>query len=251
MGTFGAPIALGINHVLVPAPMSPTSIITSNKIGAGYSAPSAGRVFRGRAHGDPDEIRAQLPHLVGDQVGDGAKTGGAADRRRGFGLAAATDAFLRVSGVLRVACRNGQCRNGASTHAFPPIFEGQSSNRQLATGAPGAIGHRGGIDPLGGRARGGFPLSARALQPAPRRVGAAGISDEIALSAIGGLTALDFRARRLRSASGSGCGGLDPCEKSARGARFSEKPPGRGKVHHVPSDGAKGATLGLSRNRVN
>lgn len=231
--------------------MSQGSIIASNKIGAGYSAPSAGRVFRGRAHGDPAEIRARRPTGVLDLVGDGAKTGGAADRRRGFGLAAAIDAFLRVSSAAEVACRNGASRNGLRTHAFTPLFEGQSSNRQLATGELLAIEDRGGADRLAGGAKGAFPLSARALQPAPRRVGAAGISDEIALSPIGGLTVLDFRARTLRTASGSGCGELDPCEKSARVARFGEKPTGRGKVHQVLSDGAKGATLGLSRNRVN
>lgn len=232
--------------------MSLTSILASNKIGAGYSAPSAGRVFWGRVGGDPGEIRAARSAWSVDRVADGAKVGRRADRRRGFGLAAATDAFLRVSGSLRVACRNGQGRNGAITHAFPPIFKGQSSNRQLAPAPRCAIE---GTPRLAGQlgARGGaFPLSARAVQPSPRRAGAAGNSDDFALAPTGGHADLAIRARTGRPAFGSGCGEFGPCEKSARGARNGGEPTGQGgKVHQVLSDGAKGATLGGARNRVN
>lgn len=231
--------------------MSRGSIIASNKIGAGYSAFPARRVLRGCAGGDPVEIRAARSAWSVDRVADGAKVGRRADRRRGFGLAVATHAFLRVSGCARVACRNGASRNAAESHAFPPFSGCQSSNRQLAPGADRADAPRG-VELGGGRPRGAFPLSPTRLQPTPRRVHADRISGEIALSPIGGPTGPGFRARTLRTQFGSGCGEASPCGKSARAARFGGMPAGRGGfAHQVLSDGAKGATLCASGNRVN
>jgi hypothetical protein len=231
--------------------MSRGSIIASNKIWAGYSAFPSRRVLRGRVGGDPGEIRAAQLAGPDGAAADGANDGRRADRRRGFGLAVATHAFLRVSGCARIASRNGASRNAAETHAFPPVFGCRSSNRQLAARADRADAPRV-ADLRGGRPKGAFPLSPTRLQPTPRRARADRIFGEIALSPIGGPTAPGFRAQTSRTQFGSGWGMHDLCENSARAARQGEVPAGRGGlVHQLLSDGAKGATLCASGNRVN
>lgn len=231
--------------------MSLGSIFSINKIWVGYSAFPVQGVLQVGVRRVPGEIRAARSARSIDRAADGAKIGRRADRRRGFGLAAAINAFLRVSGQSLGSSRKAISRNGDESRAFLPFLGHLSSNRQLAPAA-GPMSLPGGLDLAASSRGGGFPLSRGAMAPFPRRIGAAGKSDDFALPHIEGPATAAIRTRILRTQFGSGCGEASSCGILARVARFGGFQTGRGEVvHQLLSDGAKGATLRASWNRVN